>query len=198
MNKHLRPTLALLILLTLTIGGIYPGIVWVIGQSLFPFQSNGSLIQSENGHVIGSKLLAQDFSQDHFFWSRPRTIEQSTSGFLVSGARNLNPSNPKLIKATEDRVAYLWNTHVDHDNEAIASDLALASASGLDPHISPEAALFQAKRVAKARGVAIIDIEKLIHKHTLDKTFGFIGQRRVNVLMLNIALKGLSGGTHDK
>jgi len=195
--KYLRPTFIILAFMTLIVGGIYPAISWIIGQSIFSNKANGSLLYSHENKIIGSKLLAQDFTKNKFFWSRPPTNNSHISGFLVSKARDLNPSNPKLIKLIENRIKYIEENH-SKNKETIPSDFALASASGLDPHISPESAFYQARRIATARNIPISTIKNLIKKHIEGKTLGFIGERKVNVLMLNLDLEIISRGQYGK
>lgn len=196
MIKALRPTIVLLVFMTVLIGGIYPTVALVLGKSFFSDQSKGSLVTNHSGITVGSKLLGQTFKRDGFFWSR--SIDQNNKTFLVSGSRNLNPSNPILIENTALKISLMQEAHPRKAAMPVPSDLVLSSGSGLDPHISPEAAFYQADRVARARKMGVSIVEKLIRDHTIEKTFGFIGERRINVLMLNLALENLTGASYGK
>lgn len=189
MRNHIRPTLTMLLLLTVLTGLVYPLTVTGLAQLFFPEQANGSLIMRE-GKVIGSKLIGQYFDKPEYFWSRPSATAPFPYNAVASGGSNLGPTNPALIEAVEARVAALRGA--DPGNELpIPVDLVTASGSGLDPHISPAAALYQGKRVASARGLDETIIEELVADHTEDRQLELLGERRVNVLQLNLALDAL-------
>jgi K+-transporting ATPase ATPase C chain len=167
-------------------GVIYPLAVTGVAQAAFPFQSWGSVV-TNGSKEVGSALIGQSFSSPAYFWSRPSATPDYPYNAAASSGRNYGPSNPALALAVEERVADLRSA----DPEAggpVPIDLVTASASGLDPHISPAAALYQAGRVAKARGLDRAVVESLVSKYTEDRLWGIIGQPRVNVLRLNLAL----------
>lgn len=186
MKDQLRPALTMLIVLTVLTGLIYPLAVTGLAQLFFPHQANGSLIVRE-GKVMGSKLIGQYFDEPEYFWSRPSATAPFPYNAAASGGSNLGPTNPVLLDAVKVRVTAL--RAVDPGNALpIPVDLVTASGSGLDPHISPAAALYQAKRVARARGLDENIVLTLVSKHTEGRQFGLLGEPRVNVLMLNLAL----------
>ncbi len=191
MFAMLRPAVLLLGLFSLLTGLLYPAAVTGIAQTLFPEQANGSLIR-EGGRVLGSELIGQPFTSPRYFWSRPSaTLEHPYNGGS-SGASNWGPTNPKLQAAVEDRVAAL--RAADPDNrEPIPADLVTASGSGLDPHISPAAAYYQANRVARVRNIPVEQVRRLITEYTEGRSLGVLGEPRVNVLKLNRALDALVG-----
>ena len=190
MKEHIRPALMMLLILTVLTGLIYPLAVTGLAQLLFPHQANGSLIVHD-GKVIGSELIGQYFDKPEYFWSRPSATSPFPYNAAASGGSNLGPTNPALIDAVKTRVAALQAA--DPGNELpIPVDLVTASGSGLDPHISPAAALYQVKRVARARGLDENTVRTLVAQHTEGRQFGLLGERRVNVLQLNLALDGLS------
>lgn len=186
MKEHLRPALTLLLLLTILTGLVYPLAVTGLANMFFPDQANGSMIVYE-GKIIGSKLIGQYFDKPEYFWSRPSATAPSPYNAGASGGSNLGPTNPALIETVIARVAAI--RAADPDNElSIPVDLVTASGSGLDPHITPAAALYQVKRVAHARGLDEAVVQTLIAEHTEERQFGLLGERRVNVLQLNLAL----------
>lgn len=186
MIKHIRPALALFLLMTLLLGGVYPALVTLVAHTFFPQQANGSLI-FKNGKVLGSHLIGQNFSDPKYFWGRPSATRPFAYNAALSSASNLSPANPALIKAVKDRIEQLKTA--DPDNTLpIPVDLVTASGSGLDPHISPAAAMYQLHRVAKLRQMTDEDLLVLVAEHTEKRFFGFIGEERVNVLTLNLAL----------
>jgi K+-transporting ATPase ATPase C chain len=186
MKEHLRPAVAMLLALTLLTGVVYPLIVTGLAQIIFPQQANGSLIVRD-GKVIGSGLIGQHFDDPKYFWSRPSATSPFPYNAAASSGSNLGPTNPVLIEAVKIRVAAL--RAADPGNEApVPVDLVTASGSGLDPHISPAAALYQAKRVARARGLDENQVNELVARYTESRQFGFLGEPRVNVLKLNLAL----------
>src|SRR5262245_13565033 len=185
---HLRPALILLIVLTVVTGVIYPVIVTVIAQLVFPYQANGSLIVRD-GKVVGSALIGQPFDDPKYFWGRPSATSPFGYNAASSSGSNLSPTNPALIKSVQERVDAL--RAADPGNTApVPVDLVTASGSGLDPHISPAAALYQVNRVAKARKLDPAAVRDLVERHTEGRQFGFLGEPRVNVLALNLALDG--------
>jgi K+-transporting ATPase ATPase C chain len=166
----------MLALMTVVLGLGYPFVVWGVAQVAFPNQANGSLIERD-GKVIGSELIGQNFSSAKYFHGRPSAAGNGYDA-SASGGSNLGPTSAKLI----DRVK------ADAGEESIPADLVTASASGLDPHISPAAAEFQIDRVASARKISDKQVRDLISEFTEGRTFGFLGETRVNVLKLNLAL----------
>lgn len=189
MKEHLRPALTMLLLMTVLTGVVYPLTVTGLAQLFFQEQANGSVIVRE-GKVIGSKLIGQHFDKPEYFWSRPSATMPFPNNSAASGGSNLGPTNPVLIEAVKARVAAL--RAADPGNDApIPVDLVTASGSGLDPHISPAAALYQVKRVARARGLDEAIVQMLVAEHTEERQLMLLGERRVNVLPLNLALGAL-------
>lgn len=186
MNTQIRPALVILALLTIITGVIYPLVVTGVAQVLFPNQSNGSLLIT-NGKTVGSELIGQQFDDPKYFWGRPSAANYDAS---ASSGSNYGPTNPKLMEAVQARIDAL--KAADPDNTLpIPVDLVTASASGLDPHISLAAALYQVHRVASVRGLSEADVQILVEKYTEGRQFGILGEPRVNVLMLNLALDGI-------
>jgi potassium-transporting ATPase KdpC subunit len=184
-----RPALVLFVLLSVLTGLVYPFVVTVVAQALFPSQSAGSL-RVRDGHAVGSTLIGQSFSDPRHFWGRPSaTTPQPYNGTASTGS-NLGPLNPALPEAVRARIAAL--RAADPGNRApVPVDLVTASGSGLDPHISVAAADYQAARVARARALPEERVRALIAAHTEGRLFGLIGEPRVNVLELNLALDAL-------
>ncbi len=184
-----KTSLIFLVLFSILCGVVYPGAVWLAGKAFFPWQAEGSLLVN-NGQKVGSELLGQDFSGPKYFWGRMSATSPFPYNTANSSGSNLGPLNPDLAKAVKDRVQALQR--LDPRNQApIPIDLVTASGSGLDPQISPEAARFQAGRVAKARKMDVKLVEYLIRKYTEKRTWGFLGEDRVNVLTLNLALDNI-------
>jgi K+-transporting ATPase ATPase C chain len=185
----LRPALVLFLLLTVLTGFIYPLVVTGVAQLLFPAQAAGSIV-TRDGHAVGSRLIGQSFSDPKYFWSRPSaTTPQPYNGTASTGS-NLGPLNPALRDAIKPRVAAL--RAADPGNSApVPIDLVTASGSGLDPEISLAAANYQAARVARARGLAPERVQALIAQHAEGTLLGVLGEPRVNVLELNLALDAL-------
>ncbi|MDC7700165.1 potassium-transporting ATPase subunit KdpC [Vogesella indigofera] len=189
----LRPALTLLLFLTLLLGLLYPLAVTGLAQLLLPAQANGSLLRDSNGKVIGSALIGQAFHGRGEFWSRPSATAGSAYNGAASGGSNLGPSNPALQQAVAARIAALRAAHPGQHGP-VPLDLVTASASGLDPHISLAAALYQAPRVARELGRSLPQVEALIAAQREQGWFGNAQQARVNVLQLNLALRRLAAG----
>jgi potassium-transporting ATPase KdpC subunit len=186
MVSQIRPALMVLLLLTLVTGVAYPLLVTGIAQTVFPSEAQGSLIVKE-GKVVGSRLIGQPFDDPKYFWSRPSATSPFADNAGSSTGSNLSPTNPDLVKAVQGRVDALHAA--DPGNTApVPVDLVTASASGLDPHISPAAAFYQAPRVAKARKLPPETVRELVERHVEGRLLGFLGEPRVNVLGLNLAL----------
>jgi len=188
MKNELRPALVIFLLLTVITGLLYPGVVYVAGRLFFPQEAGGSIVERD-GHAVGSRFFGQTFTSPKYFWSRPSATTPAYNGASSSGS-NQAPTNPALIAAVKDRVAALRvadpaNTH------PVPVDLVTASASGLDPQISPAAAEYQVSRVARARSLDERRVRELVRKMTQGRTFGMLGEPRVNVLELNLALDAL-------
>lgn len=182
----LRPALTLFVALSLLTGLAYPLLVTGVAQTVFADAANGSLIQRD-GQVVGSRLIGQAFTEPGHFWGRPSATSPTAYNGAASGGSNLGPSNPALAEAVKARVAAL--RAADPGNTApVPVDLVTASASGLDPHISRAAADYQAARVARARGLPEAQVRALVEQHTEGRGFGGLGEPRVNVLQLNLAL----------
>src|SRR6266498_4076352 len=194
--KQFRPALVALVALTIITGIIYPLLVTGIAQLAFPFQANGSIIRDASGQLVGSALIGQQFDDPKYFWGRlsatgpvPYTAFNADKLTGSSGS-NYGPLNPALKGAVQARIDAL--KAADPANTApIPVDLVTASASGLDPQISPAAAEYQVARVAQARGVDVAQVRDLVAQHTEGRQLGFLGEPRVNVLELNLALDGL-------
>jgi len=195
MFKQFRPAIVSLLLLTLITGVIYPLAVTGIAQVVFPSQANGSLILKD-GKVVGSKLIGQSFDDPKYFWGRLSATSTfpynafNADALTGSSGSNYGPLNPALLDAVQARVDAL--KAADPGNTApIPVDLVTASGSGLDPQISVAAALYQISRVAKARGISQDTVRTLVDQYTEERQFGLLGEPRVNVLMLNLALDAL-------
>ncbi len=186
MNTVLRPALLLLLVLTVITGVIYPLAVTGLAAVLFPHQAGGSILLRD-GKPIGSSLIGQAFTEPKYFWSRPSATSPQPYNGLASGGSNLGPLNPALIDAVKARIDALHAA--DPGNTApVPVDLVTASASGLDPDISLAAANFQSARVARVRGLNVRLVQALIAEHARGRLFGWLGEPRVNVLELNLAL----------
>jgi potassium-transporting ATPase KdpC subunit len=190
MQAYLRPAIVLVITMTVLTGLVYPLVVTGIAQVLFPRQANGSLIM-QDGKVVGSSLIGQPFDEPKYFWGRPSATSPFPYNAAASSGSNLGPTNPALAEAVKGRIGAL--RAADPGNTApVPVDLVTASGSGLDPHISPVAALYQVPRVARARGLSEDKIRGLVEQHIEGRQLGFLGEPRVNVLALNRALDGQS------
>lgn len=193
MRSQLRPALVSLVLFVLVTGVAYPLVVTGIAQVVFPHQANGSQIVRD-GQVVGSELVGQAFDDPKYFWSRPSATGPFPYNAGASSGSNLGSSNDALVEAVQARIDALRAAHaaVGLDTTApIPVDLVTASGSGLDPHISPAAAIYQAPRVALARGIAEDQVRSLVEQHTEDRWLRVLGEPRVNVLELNLALDAL-------
>jgi K+-transporting ATPase ATPase C chain len=186
LQNSLRPALAILLSLTLLTGGVYPLLVTGIAQLLFPHQASGGLM-IKDGKAVGSTLIGQHFSEPKYFWSRPSATSNFANNALASGGSNQGPLNPDLIEAVQQRIAALKAADPTNTSK-IPVDLVTASASGLDPHISVAAAEYQAARVARVRGIDVAKLRELIVANTEGHWLGLLGEPRVNVLKLNLAL----------
>ena len=181
-----RPAISLFILLSLLTGLVYPLLVTAVAQAVFPAQANGSLLVRD-GQVVGSRLIGQSFTAPRYFWSRPSATAPMSYNASLSGGSNLGPLNPALAAAVKARIATL--RAADPGNSApVPIDLVTSSGSGLDPHISRAAADYQVHRVARVRGLPEAWVQALVERHTEHALLGFIGEPRVNVLQINLAL----------
>jgi len=188
LRTHVRPAIALTLLLCLLTGLIYPGVVTVLAQLLFPWQAHGSLLRV-NGRIVGSALIGQAFARPEYFHPRPSAAGQGYDG-TASGGTKKGPTDRKLA---DTLIAGAVARAVVEDGAVrghIPSDMVTASASGLDPHISPANADLQVARVARARGIPADSVRALVRLHTEGRQLGFLGEPRVNVLLLNLALDG--------
>jgi potassium-transporting ATPase KdpC subunit len=188
LKQQLRPALLVLLVLTVLTGIIYPLVVTGISQVVFPNQANGSLI-TVNGKAVGSALIGQPFDEPKYFWGRPSATAPYPYNAAASSGSNLGPTNPALTDAVKARIEAL--RAADPGNTTpVPVDLVTASASGLDPDISVAAALYQLHRVAQARGLDEATVRQLVDQYTTGRTLGILGEPRVNVLRLNLALDG--------
>jgi K+-transporting ATPase ATPase C chain len=189
MNTIIRPAVTLFLIMTVLTGIVYPFAVTGLAQVLFHDQAEGSLLMAD-GHAIGSRLIGQSFSDPKYFWSRPSATAPQPYNAIASGASNLGPLNPALTDAVGARIAAL--KAADPTNSLpVPVDLVTASASGLDPDMSIAAARYQAARVARIRGLDPAAVQSLIDAHARGRLLGLIGEPRVNVLELNLALDAL-------
>ena len=189
MSRLLRNSLMMLLVMTIITGIAYPLLVTGLSQLLFPSQANGSLI-AKNGQPIGSSLIGQSFTEPKYFWGRPSATSPQANNGTGSGGSNIGPTNPALTDAVKQRIAALQAA--DPGNRApVPVDLVTSSGSGLDPEISPAAAQYQLARVAKARGISDAQLSLLIAQATSGRQLGLLGEPRVNVLQLNLALDAL-------
>ncbi len=187
MTKLIVQSIKQTILWTVLVGVLYPLAITVVAQSAFARQANGSLIE-RRGTIVGSELLAQQFTSARYFWSRPSAGNYAT---VPSGASNLGPTSKKLQDSVDSLAAALRATHHLPPDAPVPADLVFTSGSGLDPHISPEAARFQIARVAAARGLSETKVKALVERLIEPPQWGFLGEPRVNVLRLNLALDEL-------
>lgn len=183
--RHIAPAFRMMLLMTVLTGLIYPGIVTAVCQILFPAQANGSLVKV-NGKVVGSALIGQNFSKPGYFHPRPSAAGNGYDP-TASGGSNYGPTNQHLIDRVKASVVQFRKDNPDYKGP-IPADMVTASASGLDPEISLASALAQAPRIAETRGISVGQVEQLINSHTEGRDLGFLGDPRVNVLMLNLEM----------
>lgn len=193
LRHRLWPAVGILLALTIVTGFVYPLVVTAVAQVAFPSQANGSFIQTADGRTIGSSLIGQAFSQPQYFWGRPSAAGATDENPLgydanASAGSNLGPTNQKLIERITAQVDAM---RAENGEKPIPVDLVTTSASGLDPDISPEGAEYQVARVARARSMSEADVRAAVARHTEQPFLGFLGQPRVNVLLLNLDLDGL-------
>jgi K+-transporting ATPase ATPase C chain len=185
----LRPALVLLALFTVLTGAIYPAVITGAARVLFPDQAHGSLL-TQGDRVVGSRLIGQPFADPAHFWSRPSATGPTPYNGAASSGSNQGPLNPALADAVKQRIEAL--RAADPGNtKPVPIDLVTASASGLDPHISPAAAAYQLARVARVRNLPVAQVQQLVQQFTQERTLGVMGEARVNVLELNLALDAL-------
>jgi K+-transporting ATPase ATPase C chain len=189
MKNILRPVLVLFAALTVVTGLVYPIVVTAVAHAAFPHEADGSLIEKD-GKAVGSELLGQQFDSPSYFWGRLSATSPNPYNPQASGGSNLGPTNPALADEVKGRISALHDA--DPTNTApIPVDLVTSSGSGLDPDISPAAAAYQIDRVAKARKLSPNDVDALVQRETTGRQFGILGEARVNVLKLNLALDEL-------
>jgi K+-transporting ATPase ATPase C chain len=187
--KNIKTALKLFAILLVLVGVIYPVAVTVLAQFVFPDEAEGSLLYDSSGKVIGSALIGQPFSDPKYFWPRPSVTSEYPYNALASGGSNLGPTNKHLMEQIAMRADLLKSSGIQ---DPVPSDLVMASASGLDPHISMQSALIQIPRVARARNLDEETLRKLVLDHVEERQFGFLGEQRVNVLQLNLALDSMN------
>lgn len=187
--KELRQALLIFFFLSVVCGGIYPAAVTLIAGIAFPRQAAGSFVMDANGREVGSALIGQPFADAKYFWPRPSATGTFAYNPGASGGANLGPTNPAFLVAVADRVTALRATGI---TGPVPADLVLASASGLDPHITPAGARAQVARVALTRGLSEPELDRLVTSHIEGRQFGILGEARVNVLGLNLALDRLN------
>jgi K+-transporting ATPase ATPase C chain len=191
MRRALIISLRMAVVTIVLTGLIYPFLVWGISAVVFPGQAAGSLVKGADGTVVGSSLIAQRFDRDEYFQPRPSAAGKDGYDAMSSGASNLGPTNQALVDDVKKRVG-----EVEYSDGVkpglVPIDMVTTSASGLDPHISPDNAAAQVARVATARGMSADAVAQLVAQHTRGRDLGFLGEPRVNVLELNLALDGLS------
>ncbi|VEB38944.1 potassium-transporting ATPase subunit KdpC [Legionella cherrii] len=191
--KRIKTALIFLLLFSILTGLIYPALVTALAQLFFPYQANGSLLWN-NGHPIGSALIGQYFDAPHYFWGHPSATTPFPYNATNSSGSNMGPSNPEFLDTVKKRIAALRQYTLTDQNETrqlVPVDLVTASASGLDPEISPLAALYQIPRIAKARHISEQEIQKLVNQLIKKRTLHLLGEPRINVLELNLALDHL-------
>lgn len=189
MKKIVLTSIIMLLTMTLFLGFIYPLTTTGLAYLLFPRQAQGSLIY-QDGRVVGSELIGQKFTNPRYFHGRPSVAGEGYDA-TASGGSNLGPTNKKLLEAVGERLARTREENGLSREKMVPADLVTASASGLDPHISPEAAFIQVPRIARVRGIPEEKIRELVEQHIEGRQFGFLGEPRVNVLKLNLALDAL-------
>jgi K+-transporting ATPase ATPase C chain len=186
--QEIRKAVLLFVVLVLLTGVLYPMVITVLAHVIFPRQASGSLIYNADKTCIGSSLIGQSFSDPRYFWSRPSATADFSYNPLASGGSNLGPTNKDLVKRIKECATNFQSTGI---KSLLPADLVMASGSGLDPHISIEAAIIQIPRIAKERHVSEEKVRSLVQNYLEDRQFGFLGAKRVNVLKLNLALDNL-------
>ena len=190
LRNQLRPAILLTLLLCVITGFVYPGIITGISQLVFPHQANGSLITTPSGQVVGSGLIGQQFARAEYFHPRPSAAGNGYDDTLSAGTNK----GPTDLKLADTLVAQAVDSAVKLDGAVrgrVPADLATRSGSGVDPHISPASAFLQVARVARTRGIDSVTVHALVGRHVEGRQFGFLGEPRVNVLLLNLALDSL-------
>jgi K+-transporting ATPase ATPase C chain len=186
--REFRPAIVMVAALSILLGLAYPLAMTGIAQVVFPGKADGSLISDDAGTVVGSRLIAQSFTEAKYFWPRPSAAGADGYDASASSGSNLGPTSQKLRDLVSQRAADLREANRLADDAEVPAEAVTASASGLDPDISPENAYFQAERVAEARGISVDEMLAFIDDHTEGRTLGVLGQERINVLELNMAL----------
>ncbi|MBB5426187.1 K+-transporting ATPase ATPase C chain [Paraburkholderia atlantica] len=192
MKNLFRPLIVIFVVLTAVTGLAYPAVMTAFGQAAFHEKANGSLIE-QNGKVVGSQLIGQQFDAPQYFWGRLSATNPMPYNPQASGGSNLGPNNPALLDEIKGRLAALKEAGTDM-SKPVPVDLVTSSGSGLDPEISPAAAAYQIERVAQARHLAPNDVQALVERYTTGRQFGVLGEPRVNVLKLNLALDEMTRG----
>lgn len=192
MKNLFRPLIVIFAVLTAVTGLAYPAVMTAVGQTAFHDKANGSLMQ-EDGKLVGSRLIGQQFDAPQYFWGRLSATSPMPYNALASGGSNLGPTNPALLDEVKGRLDALKAAGTDM-SKPVPVDLVTSSGSGLDPEISPAAAAYQIERVAKARQLAANDVQALVDRYTTGRQFGVLGEPRVNVLQLNLALDEMKRG----
>ncbi|MCX4145731.1 potassium-transporting ATPase subunit KdpC [Paraburkholderia madseniana] len=192
MKNLFRPLIVIFAVLTAVTGLAYPAVMTAVGQAAFSNQANGSMLE-QNGKVVGSKLIGQQFDAPQYFWGRLSATSPMPYNPQASGGSNLGPTNPALLDEVKGRIDALKAAGTDM-SQPVPVDLVTSSGSGLDPEISPAAAAYQIERVAKARKLAANDVQALVDRYTSGRQFGIFGEPRVNVLQLNLALDEMKQG----
>ena len=187
--SSIRPAVVSTALLTVLLGGVYPAVVTLVGKVAFPAQAEGSLIHDDQGRVIGSRLIGQNFDKPQYVWGRLSATGTAPYNAGASGGSNFGVNNPALLDAVKGRLKALRDADPDN-TRPVPVDLVTASGSGLDPEITPAAAYYQAARVARARHIGVDAVNGAIAASTQGRTFGVFGEPRVNVLELNMRLDG--------
>ena len=187
--KEIKPAILMLIIFTIICGGIYPAVVTGVAYAVFPKQAKGSFITDSSGKELGSTLIGQPFSDPKYFWPRPSATSDFGYNPLASGGSNAGPTNPAYLQIVTERVKALRAGGI---TAPLPAEMVQASASGLDPHITPAAVRLQVPRVAAARGLAEATVLQAVNKVSEERQFGILGAPRVNVLVLNLALDKLA------